>query len=200
MYVEYYSNRTGKLLGTIMEHKGRLFTDSTDPFLLDELQDFSKPGFPLKDYFSRVSRRFEMGTSYKVFNDEDQQIVIREDGQIIVVKPDTATETTADLPQETADETAGLPDVSSVDDVVYARIGFYNLGNERLGAIEFRNGDLVGLDDYGTKHLAGRLEATKPENVVLHKKYILMVNLEERASYVSNIVEELVREGDITDA
>lgn len=191
MYVEYYSNRTGEKLGTIMEHKGRLFTDSTNPFLLDELQHFNQPGIPLEKYFGKVSRRFEQGTSYKVFDDNDQQIVITEEGKVIVLNDPAKGETSA--PEH-------LPDVSSVDDVVYARIAFYDLNNRRLGAIEYRDGDLNGLDAFGVDHLENRLEGTAPELLEHRKKYILMVDLVERASYLTNIVEELVRRGDSSNA
>lgn len=198
MYVEYFDNRTGKLLGTIIEHKGRLFTDSDDPFLLDEVRHFSQPQFTPMHYFGKVSRRFETFTSCKVFDDNNRQIVILENGDIVFVeKPAAAADSTSsdsagEESPENVLEGMVLPDVSAMDDVEYVRIAYIDIDKGRRGAVEYRNGTLTALDAWAEDHIADRMSGTPEELVEFRKKYLVMIDMEERASYLSTVIEEVM--------
>lgn len=68
--------------------------------------------------------------------------------------------------------------------------GYYNMDNERLGGVEYKDGKLEGQDDYGKKIVEKLFDGVAPENHQLAIDHYVEVSQEPRASYVTIIVEE----------
>jgi hypothetical protein len=68
--------------------------------------------------------------------------------------------------------------------------GYYNMDNERLGGVEYKDGKLEGQDNYGKKVVEELFEGVEPGDEQLAIDHYVKVSQEPRASYVTILVEE----------
>lgn len=79
MYVIYSDNFSGTERGQVHFINGELIATTNDPFIQSELDHFSDEGATPYEFFERVSHRLEMATSYRLFADDGEMVMIEGD-------------------------------------------------------------------------------------------------------------------------
>lgn len=68
--------------------------------------------------------------------------------------------------------------------------GYYNLKNERLGGVEYKDGKLEGQDEFGKARLKSYFDGVAPEHMQEATEHFVKVSQESRGSYLTIILEE----------